>query len=244
LRDGTVAQPVSIALIREEEKPDPKYEEFWVVITGLTTPSEDVVLNNVQKCWDRATTPRRLNLISLPEQPSIAGKFVRVDFTGVNADEIECLLDAPIFKESFTTRIIEFENQDHISGLCTTPEHDCSADKFTAWRLDPNQIGDTEDLTAQGGEHQGEGAVSYVAPGRNVRLRWQSVSKTSERDILLVIIGSLIALGAAVLLEAGRPLVDCLIDGSVTRVVRSLLEILVVQLQRHRAKWRRGHSKS
>jgi hypothetical protein len=43
---------------------------------------------------------------------------------------------------------------------------------------------------------------------QRIQLYWVSSTQTSLRDILLVIIGSLIALGAATLLEALRPYVD------------------------------------
>lgn len=47
-----------------------------------------------------------------------------------------------------------------------------------------------------------------VAPGERLVLSWRSQNRESLRDIIIVIIGSLVALGAAMLLEALRPFVE------------------------------------
>lgn len=50
--------------------------------------------------------------------------------------------------------------------------------------------------------------VRFVRFGDSVRVEWKDVPSEEKRDIRLVVIGALIALGAAMTLEAIRPAVE------------------------------------
>ncbi|MBV9737946.1 MAG: hypothetical protein JO177_07215, partial [Candidatus Eremiobacteraeota bacterium] len=48
--------------------------------------------------------------------------------------------------------------------------------------------------------------------GNTVEVRWREADREGERDELLVVVGALIALGAAMMVEAVRPAVDRYIE--------------------------------
>ncbi|MBV8688865.1 MAG: hypothetical protein JOZ59_02055, partial [Candidatus Eremiobacteraeota bacterium] len=51
--------------------------------------------------------------------------------------------------------------------------------------------------------------------GQSVEVRWREADREGERDELLVVVGALIALGAAMMVEAVRPMVDRYIESRV-----------------------------
>jgi hypothetical protein len=84
-----------------------------------------------------------------------------------------------------------------------------------AYRSEPEQ------LKAEGGVRE-LGATRDFAPEDLVEAHWESLTMQSWRDVLIVIVGTLVALGAAMIVEAVRPLVDQLVKAHEVRAPRLL----------------------
>ncbi len=69
----------------------------------------------------------------------------------------------------------------------------------------------TNDALRAEGSVRELGATRGFVPSDLVEVRWESLTSESLRDIYIVIIGALVALGAAMLLEALRPFIEWLI---------------------------------
>jgi hypothetical protein len=87
--------------------------------------------------------------------------------------------------------------------------------------LDLNGIRDAENLAFLGGfqEQQWAGyeSLRVIAPDGLITGHWRDIRSEQTRDILLVIIGTLVAIGATTLIEGLRPLSEILIEGSQTK---------------------------
>ena len=126
---------------------------------------------------------------------------------------LACHLDpAIVLSNTFSKRSVEFENSSE-SFLKTEDWRSGAAVKWTlvasSLYEDTDSIGIMRtDYSTVGNNFQNSEAVRDVLPEEDVVLRWESRSRESQRDVMLVIIGSLVALGAAMFLEALRPFVD------------------------------------
>ena len=71
-------------------------------------------------------------------------------------------------------------------------------------------MGGIDSITFLGGlnSEQSSSSRDLIPDNSRISVRWESVPAQSKRDILIVVIGALIALGAATALEALRPFVD------------------------------------
>jgi hypothetical protein len=138
---------------------------------------------------------------------------------------VDCTLKSIIVKSTFTARHVQFLNPPgkyyyEVSGnpFFKSPIWNFD-DKPAKWTLDETVLEDAEQLSIivrynerqSGNNRMILDAVREAYPGEGLDLRWTSTSRESLRDILVVIIGAAVALGAAMFLEALRPYVERLV---------------------------------
>jgi hypothetical protein len=126
---------------------------------------------------------------------------------------ITCSLTAIVKQETYTDRLIYFSNLEsqkaysNIGSLQFGPP-------LSKWTLDVSEMGGTNNIRFLGGLNPGQSWSSrdLIPDNSRVGLAWESVQADSKRDIIIVVIGALIALGAATALEALRPFVDRIVS--------------------------------
>lgn len=148
-----------------------------------------------------------------------------IDFNGHN-DDVQCLLKSVIIVRTFTTRDIHILNMIGRPSSQRAPEPAYSSpwdfdDKPVPWTLDETEKRDASELSVTIRRHVKpqenriiDDSIREVFPGEEAEVHWIATSQESLRDILLVIIGAAVALGAAMLLEALRPYVDRFVERS------------------------------
>ena len=195
---------------------------------GMDKDLKDLIASPVKENLKLVRLSNDLSCISLEEFGHLPG----VDVT--------CTLDSFVRSETFAARSIYFRNvgpnsavsSDLPAGCATRNERHSAV--FTKWTLDASQLGDADNMTFSVAENRSmsraEGFNDYfsvdktpapsfvqlasareIAPDDTVELRWQWVSKESERDEIFVLIGALVAVGATLLLEAIRPFVEIIV---------------------------------
>jgi hypothetical protein len=112
-----------------------------------------------------------------------------------------CLLEPLTTQTSFVDRRIEVHNY----ALSSRPP----GEQSLAWSLDLSDLPDARFQRFVGGIRGARPETERVldASHPQVEVYWESNRRASQRNIILVVIGALIALGAATLLEAVRPYV-------------------------------------
>jgi hypothetical protein len=116
-------------------------------------------------------------------------------------EPIQCMVKAHEFRETYTRTILAFFVADYEpgGGLRTMPI-DLAIDKGEG----------PAEFIGKFQEHSGiiEGRIRLDPPFHIVYVRFTSIWKEQARDWFLVLIGTFVALGASLLVEAARPLVD------------------------------------
>jgi hypothetical protein len=203
--------------------------------------SAKIVLNNVTSCSEPdvpdpeapwVTKEKQLKLIPLDKPNS--NDWSAIDWSTTAKPEegsyplvIECKLNSIVEEETFTTRRIFFRNLPYLMDeqIRGAPITWGEYGPPVKWTLDVSNIDGIDKIAFQGGtglfapssDRQNIlqlGSARDIIPSSPidfVALRWESQSHESRRDIIIVVIGSLIALGAAMLLEGLRPFVERLI---------------------------------
>lgn len=139
---------------------------------------------------------------------------------------VRCFLAPVAEQETFTTKRAEFV-------FYTLPDSGLNFQLFGADELkqyglegykpvrglivDLSGIPDIEDLRFDGGFQEQQWAgyenIRVIPPGQFLRAHWKEIRSEQTRDILLVVIGTLIAIGATTLIEGLRPLFEIIIEG-------------------------------
>jgi hypothetical protein len=135
---------------------------------------------------------------------------------------VRCVLPSFVVHDTFTSRSINIAVRSSTDVFADandelTPESDRAVEPyriaFDDADADEMRISDTDS-----GEMRF--ATNYVVPkhpddgtarGTHLRYTWNSLTADQHRDIYIVIIGSLIALAAAAVIEAVRPSVEALV---------------------------------
>ena len=153
--------------------------------------------------------------------------------------QISCTLDSIVERQTYTERRIQFLNLGSY-GSYASPDGSELGEQGEPyrdigfplkWTLTLAQSSSIENVTFIGGTNPGdayrdeperlkaEGGVREFGATRDfafndlVEVHWESLTMRSWRDVLIVIIGTLVALGAAMIVEAVRPLVDLWLGG-------------------------------
>jgi hypothetical protein len=148
---------------------------------------------------------------------------------------ISCKLDSIVDRQTYTERRIHFHNildvadyEPFDSGYLGQDPHSVPPmwGATLKWTLSLSKSSSIENVTFVGGTNVGNayrdereelkaqggvkefGATRDFAPDDLVEVHWESLTMRSWRDVLIVIIGTLVALGAAMFVESVRPLVD------------------------------------
>jgi hypothetical protein len=145
----------------------------------------------------------------------------------MNLLSIRCRLKSVVQPETYTTRRLKFYSEidsgNYSSdGQIPDLQGGMQIGNPAHWILSLSGEG-LENITFRSGNHIAGGVTSLerisdqqgmtrdFVPGDLIEARWASVRAESIRDIYLVIIGGLVALGAAMLVEGCRPFVERLI---------------------------------
>lgn len=134
---------------------------------------------------------------------------------------VTCRLNSVVDHESYAERRIHFEDipvellYDHNNEPVAT------GGRRVDWTLSFRDMEDVKDITfltqsLVSGTKKGMptqsginwGATREFAFGDRVEVRWDSLTSEMWRDVIIVIIGALVALGAAMVIEAIRPFVE------------------------------------
>ncbi len=162
--------------------------------------------------------------------------------------QISCKLKAIVEPETYTERRIHFQNlgyeitysppdRKHVSRDAPVEPFPIRGEPFK-WTLTLQKSSSIENVVFLGkanSEHYGYGrdaaserwttrelgATRDFAPEDIAEVHWESLTMQSWRDVWIVIIGTLVAVGAAMIVEAVRPFVDRLAE---TRTVTSVRE--------------------
>jgi hypothetical protein len=205
-----------------------------IVLASLHHPDATILLNNVVGTRSCTQQGQPLELTKIPTSTDFEMQDVYLMDWEENIQHIVCDLKSVIVADTFTTRTVRIVNtatkDDFVDRYM---EHETLSsvlesaawnfgDKPVTWRLDETKQHDAENITIllrtslESDESRGPtlDAVRQTFPGDHLEVHWKSPSQDSVRDILLVIIGSAIALGAAMFLEALRPFVERFVQGS------------------------------
>ncbi len=134
---------------------------------------------------------------------------------------VECNLPSAVAKDTFVSRSFEVISLEHtfdskstrgsLLGAETVAFSDEDSDAMTATDLG---TGETRLGSVIAGRFSGtESGFNHTA----IEFRWNSIVASQSRDIVLIVIGSLIALGAAAVIESLRPYIDGLTGDANTR---------------------------
>ncbi len=192
------------------------------VLTGAQdTPTETLAVEpipatdaNFHDDWIISVTPHQ------PHQPLIYDS-VSQNWTLAPVEtlvQLRCALRRTADRETFVTKRLLVMARD-AAGLGPYMAPHTAAP--TVYIRFPHTAG-TESVEFSGG-YSWIGNSSVVSPesergvklGQTVEVRWREADREGERDELLVIVGALIALGAAMMVEAVRPGVDRYIESRV-----------------------------
>jgi hypothetical protein len=138
-------------------------------------------------------------------------------------DRLTCVLPIDVAHDTYTSRSFEVAMSEGLpdpavippdSKLQSTFPNRVSLDDGDAQEIHVTNRGTGETLLASSitGPFAGYDATD-LHHAVTVRFAWESVTATSSRDIYITVIGTLIALGAAALIEACRPYIEQLVRG-------------------------------
>jgi len=171
-------------------------------LTIYSLPSRGVVYVSpqVDGCEDVEGNPFQKTDVA----PTLGAHFSRLPFDvtrrASGAAMMTCHMQPLVTNESFIDRRLD-------AGYF----HPSADEKPLPWVLALANVADADQMRFTGGvPGQQPESERIISENYYTTSRWQSLSAESTRDILLVVIGSLIALGAATLLEALRPVVETL----------------------------------
>lgn len=161
------------------------------------------------RCTDWAQQPIPGTLIDANDATS-AGALYRYHFEKLRSGSIVCPIEPLVADVSFVDRRLD------AWGYSAAYDQPPPAEKPLPVVLDLSAISNAENMRFVGGKPGLRWETDRIldADERYIQSYWASKTQTSTRDVLLVVIGSLIALGAATLLEALRPYVDRMVAKS------------------------------
>jgi len=141
-----------------------------------------------------------------------------------NAYEVRCFLNSVTESETFTTKRITFD-------FLASPELQAGRQLKNEWAndygvtgfdpvrglvIDLSGIPEAENVQFDNGfQEQGWAGfenLRVIAPGDFVNATWRDIRREQIRDMLLVIIGTLVAIGATTLIEGLRPLFELMAE--------------------------------
>ncbi len=136
-------------------------------------------------------------------------------------DRLTCVLPIDVAHDTYTSRSFEVAMSEGLPDPAVIPPEQklqstfpkrVSLDDGDAQEIHVTNRGTGETLLASSiaGPFAGYDATD-LHHAVTVRFAWESVTATSSRDIYITVIGTLIALGAAALIEACRPYIEQLV---------------------------------
>jgi hypothetical protein len=154
-----------------------------------------------------------------PVMIEVETKGVSVRSPGDIFINVVCEMPSPVVHDTYTSRslvVVQRGSQDRDTQKIALSDYDnipFDAQRITLNDADADEIHVT-DLNS------GDTRISSTFPvvrgtadatGAKLKYHWESITAAQQRDIVIVVIGSLIALAAAALIEALRPYVDQLV---------------------------------
>jgi hypothetical protein len=203
-----------------------RYDERSTTSTILLLsklPSAKIILNHVANpnaCVDENElmpngSSKPVPLIPIAANADYAGSSrgtYLIDWTATGRQPypmaIRCSLTPIVKQETYTSRRIYFKDLSSPTAYKTAGQQ--FGPPLSKWTLDVSEVGGIDSITFLGGlnSEQSSSSRDLIPDNLRIGVRWESVPAQSKRDILIVVIGALIALGAATALEALRPFVD------------------------------------
>ena len=169
---------------------DTKFHDDWIVTVDPTKPHDPLVYDSVIKAWTLGQNEYQIRF--------------------------RCDLKPVADRETFVTKRVLVVARD-AAGLGSYMGPDFTAIPYVYVQF-PHVAG-AEGVEFSGGYSWiGSSTVESPESQRGIKLgsqleaRWREADREGERDALLVIVGALIALGAAMMVEAVRPAVDRYIE--------------------------------
>jgi hypothetical protein len=162
--------------------------------------------------------PRPLKLIPILAHRDFEGSAQGSYLIEWNADyaplgmRIRCEVTPIVVHETYTARRILFINSPAPTFYVVPADMSYLSfgPPLSKLTLDLSDMGEIDNISFRGGLNAGQSWSSrdLVPDIARVSAQWDSIQANSKRDILIVVIGALIALGAATTLEALRPFID------------------------------------
>jgi hypothetical protein len=154
-------------------------------------------------CTDGANEPIPETLVDAKDAIS-GGAVYRYRFEKFRGSGIICRIEPLIADVSFVDRRLDAWGYDRANDQKPPGENPLPI------VLDLSAILNADNMRFVGGKPGLRWETDRIldTDEQHIQSYWVSTTQTSRRDILLVVIGSLIALGAATLLEALRPYID------------------------------------
>jgi len=175
------------------------YQNFWYVKYPRGTSS--VVLPGRGPCATGASYAYDpMSRIDSRRVRTVGGydrTYVQINVAGLGTDEVTCIEDPNAARVSFTRYELAVEFH------AKAPRHNLQPVALV--RILPN-IERAEYLEMRGVPSNGSSADLHF--GDTVAIKYSNSVDESKRDILFVVIGALIALGAAMILESLRPAIE------------------------------------
>jgi len=189
---GVKAMPTETLAVEPIPSTDTNFHDDWILTITPHQPHNPLVYDSANQTWALAQNEFQVH--------------------------INCDLRRPADRETFVTKRLLLVARD-ASGLgpYMSPH---TAIPFVYVRF-PHMAG-AESVEFSGG-YSWIGSSAVESPesqrgiklGQSVEVRWREADREGERDELLVVVGALIALGAAMMVEAVRPMVDRYIESRV-----------------------------
>ncbi len=127
---------------------------------------------------------------------------------------ISCVVKPVIERESFTTKRINFMFAEFSSKYDSEFRASYGLQDYAAvpgLLVDIGGVEDSENVQWDGSQDpklfMGDQTSHVIPPGGGITARWNDLGREQTRDIILVIIGTLVAIGATTLIEALRPFI-------------------------------------
>ena len=153
------------------------------------------------------TKPDDYTYVIVPEVP-VTGQVWEKDYF-----EISCEVTPIIERETFTSKRASFGSDDLTWEPTLSKKY--ALEGYTSVPslfVDVGGVEDAEDIQWEGYQDpkllMGHGTTHVVPSGGIAVAHWKDIGREQTRDIILVIIGTLIAIGATTLIEALRPLIE------------------------------------
>lgn len=158
---------------------------------------------------ERGIEPRlRPSIMHRYYDSSHAFDVMQINVTNLQSDRIggriACFINVPPTRESLTNSSFGF---DYMLLLDLGAQAEAKAIRVSV------NIPDAEQMNVYGGTSASSGGTD-LTPGTEAIFRYVNMEQEGTRDVLFVLIGTFIALGAATTLEAIRPYIEMLAKGA------------------------------